>query len=69
MEINGSIIIQHQSLVELSPEPIVVYCDNCIVYINPAGVAMIGAQNKAEVVGKDILDFLHPDHRDSVRAE
>ncbi len=54
---------QHQSLVELSPEPIVVYCENRIVYINPAGVIMIGAQQKAEIIGKDIRQFLHPDHR------
>src|SRR4051812_17775873 len=60
---------QHQSLVELSPEPIVVCCDLRVVYINPAGVALIGAQYKSEIVGKVISDFLHPDHKDNAIAD
>ncbi|MEX1030818.1 MAG: PAS domain S-box protein [Paenibacillaceae bacterium] len=72
IDLNGRINLsreQHQSLVELSPEPIIVYCDQSIVYINPAGVTMIGAQHKAEVIGKDIGDFLHPDHMNNIIAE
>jgi PAS domain S-box-containing protein len=60
---------QHQSLVELSPEPIIIYSDQSIVYINPAGVSVIGAQHKSEVIGKDLGDFLHPDHRDNIITE
>ncbi len=60
---------QHQYLVELSPEPIIVYCGNRIVYINPAGVVMIGAQQKDEVIGKDIFDFLHTNHRETMGTD
>jgi len=70
-DVNGRINLsreQHQSLVELSPEPIVIYCENRVVYINPAGVDMIGAERKDEIVGRDIIDFLHPEHVESVRA-
>jgi PAS domain S-box-containing protein len=52
---------QFQAIVELCPEPIVIYCDNIIEYVNPAGVTMIGATNKSEIVGKHIIEFMLPE--------
>lgn len=52
---------QLQHLVEMSPEPIIICCEQRIVYVNPAGVIMIGAEHKAEVVGKNITHFLQSD--------
>jgi PAS domain S-box-containing protein len=52
---------QFQSIVELCPEPIVIYCDNIIEYVNPACVVMIGATTKSQLIGKHISEFILPE--------
>lgn len=36
-------------------------------YLNPAALAMLGAKDPGELLGKNILDLIHPDSRDTVR--
>ena len=57
---------RYRLLVELCPDPIIVYCDDKIVYANPATVAMAGANSIDDIVGHSIIDFVHPDFRESV---
>jgi PAS domain S-box-containing protein len=35
-----------------------------IVYINTAGAQMLGAVTSTQLIGKPILDFVHPDYRE-----
>jgi PAS domain S-box-containing protein len=57
---------RYRSLVELSPDAIGVHCEGQYVYINPAGLALYGAVEAAELTGKNVLDLVHPEHRDAV---
>src|SRR5581483_9921396 len=54
---------RYRSLVELSPETIFVHSDWCVVYINPAGLALFAADGPETIVGKSVLDLMHPDYR------
>ena len=54
---------RYRRLVEFSPEPIVVHCSGRIVFINPAGVRLLGATAPEELIGRSVLDFVHPDYR------
>ena len=54
---------RYRQLVELSPEGIGVERDDKIVFINTAAARLLGAKNSAELIGKSILDFVHPDYR------
>ncbi|MGB7583122.1 MAG: PAS domain S-box protein, partial [Sedimentisphaerales bacterium] len=54
---------RYRQLVELSPEGIGVERDDKIVFINTAAAKLLGAKKSAELVGKSILDFVHPDYR------
>jgi PAS domain S-box-containing protein len=54
---------RYRQLVELSPEGIGVEKDDKIVFINTAATGLLGAKNSAELIGKSILDFVHPDFR------
>jgi PAS domain S-box-containing protein len=54
---------RYRQLVELSPEGIGVERDDIIVFINTAAAGLLGAKNSAELIGKSILDFVHPDYR------
>lgn len=51
---------RYRSLVEWSPEPIVVHRDAKVLYANPAAVKMFGAKSVAQLVDKPILELVHP---------
>ena len=59
---------RYRSLVELSPDGIVVVRDGRMVFANSAMLRLLGAAVPQEVIGKEVLDFVHPDYRDLVRA-
>jgi two-component system sporulation sensor kinase A len=52
---------RYRVLVESSPEPIVVYEDYIIVFVNPAALQLIGAESAKEMIGEHVARFLHPD--------
>jgi two-component system, NarL family, sensor histidine kinase UhpB len=56
---------RYRSLVELSPDGIVVHRGTEILFINSVGARMLGAE-PAEVIGKNILDYLLKDYRQAV---
>jgi PAS domain S-box-containing protein len=58
---------RYQSLVNLSPDAIMVHADGKYVFANPAAVAMLGACSPAEIVGREVLAIVHPDQRRAVR--
>ncbi len=58
---------QYRSLVELSPDAVLVHQDGRIVYVNPSGLDLLGVSNAAELLGRSILDIVHPDFCDLVR--
>jgi two-component system sporulation sensor kinase A len=60
---------RYRVLVESSPEPIMVFCDYQITFVNPAVVALIGAANPEELIGEHVARFLHPDDMSRLREE
>ncbi|MCE8422306.1 MAG: PAS domain S-box protein [Candidatus Methanoperedens sp.] len=58
---------RYRKLVELSPDAIAVSCIDVIVFINAAGAKLFGAKDPEQLIGKDIMDFVHPDHKIAVR--
>lgn len=53
--------LRYRRMVDHSPDPMCVHADGLVVYVNPAGVQGIGAENADQLVGRMITDFLHPD--------
>ena len=58
---------RYRSLVELSPEAVVVHNEGKIAYINRSGVKLFGASNPEELIDKSIKDFVHPDYWEKVQ--
>lgn len=54
-------------LVELAPEMIAIHSDGKILFINPAGARLLGAQNAGKVIGTSFLDRIHPDSEAAVK--
>ena len=48
----------------LSLDLICIQVENQIVFVNAAGVKLLGALNPEQLVGRSMMDFVHPDHRE-----
>jgi diguanylate cyclase (GGDEF)-like protein/PAS domain S-box-containing protein len=57
---------RYQRLVEHSPDAIIVHTERRIVFVNGAGIHLLGANSSAELVGKPIMNFVHTAYRESV---
>jgi two-component system cell cycle sensor histidine kinase/response regulator CckA len=57
---------RYRRLVELSPDTIAIHCEGRIVYVNRAGIKLLGAVSAEELIGRPILDIVHPDYREKV---
>ena len=57
---------KYRGLVENSPDAVVIYVDGKIVFVNEEGIRLVGAKNKKEIIGKPVLQFIHPDSLESV---
>jgi diguanylate cyclase (GGDEF)-like protein/PAS domain S-box-containing protein len=58
---------RYRSLVELSPDAILVHSEDKLVYVNTAGAKLLGAALPDELIGKPALDLIHPDYREIAR--
>ena len=60
---------RYRQLVEFSPNGIGVEIGGKIVFINSAAAYLLGAKNRDELVGRPILDFVHPDYRERTQRQ
>ena len=51
---------RYRSLVDLSPDAIVVHTDGKVVFLNPAAVRLFHASGPEDLLGRAILDLVHP---------
>jgi PAS domain S-box-containing protein len=58
---------QYATLVDLLPDAILVHRDYRLAYVNPAAMKLLGADNPEELIGRSVLDVVHPDYWDIVR--
>jgi PAS domain S-box-containing protein len=59
---------RYRRLVELSPDTIIVHARGEVLFINTAGAALFGAASPEELTGRPVMDFIHSDYREIVRA-
>jgi PAS domain S-box-containing protein len=52
-----------RTLIEASPDGVVVHRHGAIVYVNPAAAKVLGASSPAELVGTRPIDLVHPADR------
>ena len=57
---------RYRQLVELSPDTIFVQSEGKFILVNHSGAKLLGAVTPQELVGKSVIDFLHPDYREIV---
>ena len=57
---------RYRSLVENSPVAICVQQAGRYVYMNQAGLQLFGAEEPVQIIGKEAIEYVHPDYRDSI---
>jgi two-component system cell cycle sensor histidine kinase/response regulator CckA len=59
--------MRYRSLVDLSPDAIVVHAGGEIVFVNQTALSLFGATAPEELLGQRLLDRIHPDYRATVQ--
>ncbi|MEK6282294.1 MAG: PAS domain S-box protein [Acidobacteriota bacterium] len=54
---------RYRRLVELSPDAIIVHTEGKLLYVNPAAVKLWGAKTSDDLIGRPVLDIVHPAYR------
>lgn len=54
---------KYRSLIEFFPQGVLLTDQGMITQINPAGLKLYGAQREDEVIGRDWMSFVAPEHR------
>jgi PAS domain S-box-containing protein len=52
---------RYRSLVELSPDTLFVLIDERVIFINSAGVKLLGASSSEQIIGRSIRELVHTD--------
>ena len=55
---------RYRRLFELSPDAICVHCEGKIVLANPAIGRLYDVDNPKGIIGKNVIDFIHPSYRE-----
>ncbi|MFA4849500.1 MAG: PAS domain S-box protein [Methanoregula sp.] len=53
----------YRSLVELSPLAVIVHRDGKVIYANQEAVRLAGTERLEDLIGKEVMPFIHPDDR------
>ncbi|HLP15983.1 MAG TPA: LytS/YhcK type 5TM receptor domain-containing protein [Bacteroidota bacterium] len=60
--------MRYRNLLEVSPVGIAVHVGGKIVFTNPAGKKLLGADSIDQLIGKPIKEIIHPDQFETARA-
>jgi PAS domain S-box-containing protein len=58
---------RYRTLVEISPDAIILHRAGIVIYANPAAIRLFGATRADEILGKNILDYVQPEFQAAVR--
>lgn len=59
--------LHYQTLTELTPDPVAIQSDGTILFVNSSAVRRFGGKSPEDFIGKPIMDFVHPDYRETIR--
>jgi PAS domain S-box-containing protein len=55
--------LRYRTLIEWTPQAIGVHRDGKVVYVNLAAVKLFGARSDEELLGKQVIDLIHPEFK------
>ncbi|MBM7591293.1 PAS domain-containing sensor histidine kinase [Brevibacillus fulvus] len=58
---------RYRNLVENSPDPVIIFLRDRLVFSNQAGIKLLGAENLSELLGKSLCDFMDSSSHERIR--
>ncbi len=58
---------KYRTLIEISPDAIFINHNYNVIYINPSGLKLFGAERPEQLLGKSPLELFHPDFHDTIK--
>lgn len=52
---------RHRALTDWTPEAIIIHRNGTLIYANPAAISLFAAGSDCDLIGKTVLDLIHPD--------
>jgi PAS domain S-box-containing protein len=65
-QLNAETDVRYRNLLESLPLGVGIHQNGFLVYANSYAARIMGAQSPEELIGKSVLDLVHPDYRDLV---
>jgi PAS domain S-box-containing protein len=65
-EIERASELRYQSLVEKLPIGIAIYAEGKVAFVNSQAQNIMGAKKAQDLVGKEVINFVHPDYREAI---
>ncbi len=60
---------RYRTLIEWTPAPLAVHDGTRFIYANPAAVALFGARQATDLIGKPLFELVHPDSHSAMQAQ
>ncbi|MBI5498176.1 MAG: PAS domain S-box protein [Deltaproteobacteria bacterium] len=57
----------YRAIVERSPDAILLHAQGRVLYVNPAALRLLGAQEPAQLVGRSVLEVVHPAYHATIK--
>ena len=57
---------RYRSLIDHSPDAVMMICEDLIVFANPAAATLFGVTGPEDLIGRSPLEFVHPSEREEV---
>ncbi len=54
---------RYRILIDALPDGVIVHSEGSVVFANPASASIIGVSSPDELIGKQIIEFVHPKYR------
>jgi PAS domain S-box-containing protein len=58
---------RYRDLVHRSPDAVIINRAGGVEYANPAALALFGARDESDLVGREVITLFHPDYHDVIR--
>jgi PAS domain S-box-containing protein len=58
---------RYRAMINLSPDAIYVHKQGIIAVCNEAAIELFGAESSDELIGRELLELTHPEHREAAR--
>ena len=58
---------RYRALVTFSPDPLYVHVDGRVTLVNPAMCKLLGADDPSQLIGKQVLEIVHPEYHEIVQ--